>query len=388
MELTGYLSSPNCCMQQTITACTIEWSSKAISYAVGFVSRKRKPKSGFLTQSKKGFFDSRLKFFRLRIPTGGSVEKLSRKSFTRVFSTDRIAHPTPNTHSHSHTATHPYQAPHCSIIQGTDAGVAITAVASRSKSAWRIPSFARQQRVSHDGSSARSQSHAANNGCGCCSFGGSRLSVLHERSFGGFWLSRKPPTRWDEGSPSRCSRRKREAQSCQPISTAVQQYSLTPTASRKSTKTIKSTRLTIRRRTRRIQSKKSLVEKGRFRLAESDCIRNGLRGIFGSQNQTGITGSTALTCALHAEGCCLPPRSRRSRASTTTCRKRRLSSSSTTTIRGCVFCLSYCCPGYLFIFIFAHFYFPASGQAVVTGVVPFPPPVFASIFYRAYNRVQ
>ena len=67
---------------------------------------------------------------------------------------------------------------------------------------------------------------------------------LHERSFGGFRLSPKPPTRWDEGSSSRCSRRQREAQSCRPISPCVQQYSLTPTASRNSTKTIKSTRLT------------------------------------------------------------------------------------------------------------------------------------------------
>ena len=58
--------------------------------------------------------------------------------------------------------------------------------------------------------------------------------------------------------------------------TAVQQYSLAPTASRKSTKAIKSTSLTMRRRTRRIQSKKSPVEKGRFRLAESDCVSNGL----------------------------------------------------------------------------------------------------------------
>ena len=62
---------------------------------------------------------------------------------------------------------------------------------------------------------------------------------LHERSFGGFRLSPKPPTRWDEGSSSRCSRRKREAQSCQPISPAVQQYSLTLTAFRNSTKTTK-----------------------------------------------------------------------------------------------------------------------------------------------------
>ena len=36
-------------------------------------------------------------------------------------------------------------------------------------------------------------------------------------------------------------------------------------------------------------------------------------------------------------------------------------------------------PDYLFIYVFVylfsqHFYFPASGQAVVTGVVPSPPP--------------
>ena len=43
-----------------------------------------KPKSSFLTESKKELF--RLNFFRLRISTGGDpVEKLSRKSFTRAF---------------------------------------------------------------------------------------------------------------------------------------------------------------------------------------------------------------------------------------------------------------------------------------------------------------
>ena len=36
-------------------------------------------------------------------------------------------------------------------------------------------------------------------------------------------------------------------------------------------------------------------------------------------------------------------------------------------------------------FFFSHFYFPASGQAVVTGVVPFFPPVLAFDFYRAYT---
>ena len=39
---------------------------------------------------------------------------------------------------------------------------------------------------------------------------------------------------------------------------------------------------------------------------------------------------------------------------------------------------------FFFVFVFfAHFYFPASGQAVVTGVVPSPPPVLAFNFYRA-----
>ena len=40
-------------------------------------------------------------------------------------------------------------------------------------------------------------------------------------------------------------------------------------------------------------------------------------------------------------------------------------------------------PGTYSAFFFSHFYFPASGQAVVTGVVPSPPPVLAFIFYRA-----
>ena len=152
--------------------------------------RLNKAQIGLSYAVEQGLF--RLDFFRLRIPTGGSsrkarlfrldppVEKLSRRSFTRVFGPIVIAHPitkhTP-TRPHGHTATPPYQVPHCSIMQGADAGLAIPAVASRSKTAWRIPSFARQQRVSHDGSTARSRSHAANNGCGCCSFGGSRLSA-------------------------------------------------------------------------------------------------------------------------------------------------------------------------------------------------------------------
>ena len=41
---------------------------------------------------------------------------------------------------------------------------------------------------------------------------------------------------------------------------------------------------------------------------------------------------------------------------------------------------------YIVFFFFPHFYFPASGQAVVTGVVPFPPRFLPSIFIA--HRVQ
>ena len=77
----------------------IELTAEAISYAVGFVRRKRpfstEAQIGLSYAVEKGLF--RLDFFRPRIPTGGSsrktrlfrldppVEKLSRKSFTRDF---------------------------------------------------------------------------------------------------------------------------------------------------------------------------------------------------------------------------------------------------------------------------------------------------------------
>ena len=144
-----------------------------------------KPKSGFLYTFEKGLF--RLNLFRLSFPTGGSsrktrlfrlklsVEKPSRKTFTPVFLTHRIAHPTtkhkptrPHTHTRYHTAV---------SHNSADAALAITAVASRRKSAWRTPSSARQQHISHDSSSARYRCHFANNDYACCSFGGSRLSA-------------------------------------------------------------------------------------------------------------------------------------------------------------------------------------------------------------------
>ena len=176
------------------------------------------------------------------------------------------------------------------------------------------------------------------------------LEQLHERSFGGVRLSPQPPTRGDEGSPSRCSRRRREAQSCQPISTVIQQYSLTPTASRKTTRTKKSTRLTIRKRTRRIQSKKSPVKKGRFRLAESDCIGNVPEG---------------PSCISRLVGELF-------------CDYGTIKYWSVIRIR---------CFGAYFIYLFIYFFLHTftfqlhSGQAVVTGVVLSPPPVLAFNFY-------
>ena len=81
------------------TICKFIFHYKAIFYAVGFVSRTRpfstEAQIGLSYAVEKGLF--RLNFFRLRNPTGGSsrktrlfrlespVEKLSRKSFTRVF---------------------------------------------------------------------------------------------------------------------------------------------------------------------------------------------------------------------------------------------------------------------------------------------------------------
>ena len=41
---------------------------------------------------------------------------------------------------------------------------------------------------------------------------------------------------------------------------------------------------------------------------------------------------------------------------------------------------------FFFLLFFSHFYFPASGQAVVTGVVPSPPPVLTFNFFA--HRVQ
>ena len=88
-----------------------------------------KPKSSFLTQSKKRFFDST--FFDWEFRLADPVEKVecfdcilqSKNSVGKVLHVffEPIASfiPPPNTHPHSHTATyHPYLVPQCSIMQG------------------------------------------------------------------------------------------------------------------------------------------------------------------------------------------------------------------------------------------------------------------------------
>ena len=98
---------------------------KAISYAVGVVSRKRpfptEAQIGLSYAIEQGLF--RLNFFRLRISTGGSSRKtrLSRLHPPVKNLVEKVSHvlfepitspiPPPNTPPHGHTATHPYQVP-------------------------------------------------------------------------------------------------------------------------------------------------------------------------------------------------------------------------------------------------------------------------------------
>ena len=113
---------------------------------------RQKPKLGFLTQSKKSFFDLE---FRLADP----VEKLdffewicqSKNSVEKVYTC--FLNPS---HRSSNRKTHTHTRYHTAVSYNTaDATLAITAVASRRKPAWRTLSSACQHHVSHDGSSAR-----------------------------------------------------------------------------------------------------------------------------------------------------------------------------------------------------------------------------------------
>ena len=124
-------------------------SGHFFSYTVGFVSRKRlKPKSGFLTQSKKAQLfstensDWRIQSKNSTFSTGSAsrktqskklpVEKFSRKSLRLFFEPIASLLQPQNTHLHAHTPTPMY---HTAVsYNGADAALAITAVASRCKS--------------------------------------------------------------------------------------------------------------------------------------------------------------------------------------------------------------------------------------------------------------
>ena len=138
-----------------------------------------KPNSSFPIRRKKAFWTQ---LFSTQVfQLGDPVEKLDlfdwicqpKNSVEKVF--HLFLNPS---HRSSHHKTHTHTRYHTAVsYNSADAALAITAVASRRKSAWCTPSSARQQRVLHDSSSARCRRHFANNGYACCSFGGSRLSA-------------------------------------------------------------------------------------------------------------------------------------------------------------------------------------------------------------------
>ena len=161
--------------------------------------------------------------FRLDLP----VEKLSRKSYTRVLKPIASRIPPQSTHPHTHTRYHTAVS-----YNSANTALAVTAVASRRKSAWRIPSSARKQR-GHTTTAARGiDAILPTTATPAVSLAGLGRVQRYKRSFSGFRLKSNATNPLGQGFIAR------EAQSCQPIfdcHTAVQRHSLTPTASRKST---------------------------------------------------------------------------------------------------------------------------------------------------------
>ena len=209
---------------------------------------------------------TRVKLFRLSFSTGGSSRKVE-------------SHRSSPHRTHTHTATRPHThiryhtaVSHMALTLAWLSLLLLLAASQRGAFLVPLASSVYRTTAATRGIDPMLPTTAAP----AVALAALGLVQLHESSFGGFRLSPKPPTRWNEGSPSRCSRRNREAQSCQPISTAVQQYSLTRTASRKSTKTIKSARLTTRRRTGRIRSKKISRRKRPFSTGGIRLCKNGL----------------------------------------------------------------------------------------------------------------
>ena len=195
---------------------------QAISYTIGFVSRKSLFRLNFFHMSFR-LEDpvDKVDFFDWICQSKNSVEKVLHLFFEPIASLipPRNTPKRPHTHTRYHKAV---------SYNSADTGLAIT-VASRRKSAWHTPSSARQQRVSHDGSSALYRCHFANNGYACSSFGGSRLNATpRQRSFSGFRLSPTPPTSLDEGSRAKHALLVKNARSTELPTDFRLPYSCTP----------------------------------------------------------------------------------------------------------------------------------------------------------------
>ena len=131
-------------------------------------SRKR----AFSNQLSTEISDWGIQSNNLTFSTGSSSRKTQWEKFYACFFNPSHRSSHHKTHTHTHTRYHKAVS-----YNSANAALAITAAASRRKSACRTPSSARQQRVSRDSSSARYRCNFANKGYACCSFGGSRLNA-------------------------------------------------------------------------------------------------------------------------------------------------------------------------------------------------------------------
>ena len=247
------------------------------------ICQSKTAQMGLSCTVEKGLF--RLNFFRLSFPTGGSsrktwlfrldlsVEKLSRVSITPVFepiayrSSHHKTHHTPIPGSTQQYHTTAPTLPWLSLMLPLAASHRDALLAPLASSVYHTTAVARVIDAILPTTATPAVALALSAECNATNLALAADKPNATNPLGRRFVAREARVAREERTKHRAANR---------FSTLIQQYSLTPTASRKSTKTIKSTRLPIRRRTRRIQSKKSPVEKGRFRLAESDCIRNGL----------------------------------------------------------------------------------------------------------------
>ena len=234
-----------------------------------------------MTQSKKSSF--RLNCFRLSFPTGGSSRKAPSKKFcTCLFNpSHRSSHHKAHTHTPKPGTTQQYH-----TTAPTVAWLSLRLLLAASQRGAFLAPLASS--VYHTTTAARGidviSPITATPAVALAALG---WVQRHKRSFGGFRLKFNPLGRGFVARETRvaCGERAKH-RAANWFSTVIQQYSFTPTTSRKSTNTIKSTRLTIQQQQttnegpeessrKKVQSKKILVEKGHFLLAESDCVRNG-----------------------------------------------------------------------------------------------------------------